>query len=198
MSYTTHKIDGRLGPKPERHAALLGKRFGKLVAVSKTEKRNRHGKVVWICRCDCGATKEINVGSLTRGTISCGCATIKYTEPTERAARHLLHSYKSNAKRRGLDYALSFEEFQKLTKKPCSYCGTAPFGVAHDHVPKRHYAGGDYWFNGLDRIDNSKGYTPDNVVPCCSVCNRAKHTMTVAEFRDWVQRVYGHLEASRI
>ena len=28
---------------------------------------------------------------------------------------------------------------------------------------------------GLDRLDNSKGYVLDNVVPCCDKCNRLKH-----------------------
>lgn len=28
---------------------------------------------------------------------------------------------------------------------------------------------------GLDRIDNSKGYEPGNVVSCCNVCNTIKN-----------------------
>lgn len=28
---------------------------------------------------------------------------------------------------------------------------------------------------GCDRIDNSKGHTYDNVVPCCYVCNCARN-----------------------
>lgn len=37
---------------------------------------------------------------------------------------------------------------------------------------------------GLDRIDNAKGYTRDNVLPCCSMCNDARgHLLTVAEFK---------------
>jgi 5-methylcytosine-specific restriction endonuclease McrA len=27
---------------------------------------------------------------------------------------------------------------------------------------------------GIDRVDNSIGYTPDNCVPCCTQCNRIK------------------------
>jgi 5-methylcytosine-specific restriction endonuclease McrA len=47
--------------------------------------------------------------------------------------------------------------------KPCHYCNgpTGPTGA------------------GLDRVDNSRGYAPDNVVPCCQECNRIKgHTVS--------------------
>lgn len=36
---------------------------------------------------------------------------------------------------------------------------------------------------GLDRIDNAKGYTRANVLPCCPLCNYARgHLLTVEEF----------------
>lgn len=52
---------------------LIGKRFGKLVVVSKTDKScNRY--VVWHCLCDCGNEIDVDTRKLKRGTvISCGC-----------------------------------------------------------------------------------------------------------------------------
>lgn len=38
--------------------------------------------------------------------------------------------------------------------KPCVYCG--------------------YPSTGLDRLDNTKGHTEDNCVPCCKECNNAR------------------------
>ena len=35
---------------------------------------------------------------------------------------------------------------------------------------------------GVDRWDNSKGYLPDNLVPCCKDCNRGKLTRSSREF----------------
>ena len=35
---------------------------------------------------------------------------------------------------------------------------------------------------GIDRGDNSKGYLPENLVPCCKGCNRAKSTRSPREF----------------
>ena len=42
-----------------RYKDLSGMRFGRLVAISPTEKRSNGGKsVVWKCLCDCGAFAE--------------------------------------------------------------------------------------------------------------------------------------------
>jgi len=47
---------------------IKGQRFGMLVA----ESRLPNGK--WLCRCDCGNTKEVTAGKLREGKIrSCGC-----------------------------------------------------------------------------------------------------------------------------
>ena len=52
---------------------LLEQRFGRLV-VLRDAGRNRHGKALWECICDCGQTKIIAAQSLKSGaTKSCGC-----------------------------------------------------------------------------------------------------------------------------
>jgi len=52
---------------------LTGQRYGKLVAIEKTGKKQNNSQV-WICECDCGNKVEVSAGNLTSGkTNSCGC-----------------------------------------------------------------------------------------------------------------------------
>lgn len=54
---------------------LTGQRFGKLVAVRPTDKR-QNTFVVWECQCDCGNTAFVTSAALIHGnTKSCGCST---------------------------------------------------------------------------------------------------------------------------
>lgn len=55
---------------------------------------------------------------------------------------------------RGKEWHLHRDEYATLVGNPCSYCGE-PTGSGI----------------GLDRLDNSRGYTLDNVTPCCGPCN---------------------------
>lgn len=51
---------------------LTGKRFGRLIAISRVGNSGR--RTVWKCRCDCGASKDILSDNLVgRRTRSCGC-----------------------------------------------------------------------------------------------------------------------------
>lgn len=51
---------------------LVGKRFGRLVVISRAA--NKSGQTQWLCLCDCGSTKIIQGSSLTSGlTRSCMC-----------------------------------------------------------------------------------------------------------------------------
>lgn len=54
---------------------LVGRRFGKLVVIEKTNERYSSSKqIIWKCKCDCGNECCIPVGSLTsKATQSCGC-----------------------------------------------------------------------------------------------------------------------------
>jgi len=73
-------------------------------------------------------------------------------------------SLQAGAVRRGLAYELTREQFMTFWQKPCTYCG--------DAIPTV----------GLDRVENDKGYTLDNLVSCCAVCNSMKSSMTMAQF----------------
>lgn len=54
------------------HLDLSGVRFGLLVAVERVGTRNRGA--VWRCRCDCGNSKDVQIGGLRSGKHkSCGC-----------------------------------------------------------------------------------------------------------------------------
>lgn len=64
--------------------------------------------------------------------------------------------YRSGAKKRGLEFNLSKDEFMSLWQKDCYYCGSSIETI------------------GIDRIDSNYGYSIDNVVPCCAICNTMK------------------------
>ena len=52
---------------------LIGKVFGKLTVIEKTNKKD-NTCIVWKCRCECGSIKEVNTARLNNGnTRSCGC-----------------------------------------------------------------------------------------------------------------------------
>jgi hypothetical protein len=73
--------------------------------------------------------------------------------------------YRTNAKKRGLDFLLSKDEFLRIIKMDCFYCGLPPMPM-----------------NGVDRKDNSYGYIEGNCVPCCARCNVMKMDSSVEDF----------------
>ena len=83
------------------------------------------------------------------------------------ASLYLYTIYGKNAHRRDLPFELSEQRFLDLTKSNCYYCGSTPATVV-----KR---GKDiYVYNGIDRKNNTIGYTINNSVSCCGRCNKMK------------------------
>ena len=50
-----------------------------------------------------------------------------------------------------------------------------------------------YYANGIDRKSNQKGYTPQNCVPCCEICNKAKRNMNYVKFMGWIELLVENL-----
>ena len=67
--------------------------------------------------------------------------------------------YVVSAAKRGYEMNLDFDTFSKLVLEECHYCG--------------HKTEGEV--NGIDRVDNSIGYSTGNCVTSCWKCNRLKH-----------------------
>ena len=104
--------------------------------------------------------------------------------PGEAARNEVFGRYQHGAKSRGHSFDLTIEEFEEITKMLCHYCGDTPSNKAQSGKTT-----GYFFYNGIDRKDNAIGYTKDNSVPCCRVCNRAKNSMLYDDFIAWITRV---------
>lgn len=90
-----------------------------------------------------------------------------------RKPARLLYTYKRNAAKRSIEFLLSDELFIRVIGGDCHYCGISNAG-------------------GVDRKDNTRGYTDDNSVSCCWTCNRMKTDMPPSEFVAQAQRIAEH------
>lgn len=156
---------------------IEGNRYGKLLVIKRDIKFG--GDWGWLCLCDCGNTSVVRMSSLRNGnTSSCGCSI--YKQYGEAARNSLYNDYVQEAKPRNLVFSLSRELFNELTSSNCFYCGVEP-----RQIKKAKNNNGDYIYNGIDRKDNNEGYTPENCLPCCGNCNRAKRTLSFEDFMEW-------------
>ena len=174
---------------------LTGKKFGRWTVIKRELPNTKDAATRWFCKCGCGIEKIVLGYGLRSGdSKSCGCLRKELSRIRRRlrpglaGMRQLIIAYKSNAKKKGRSFELSEEQFAKITKQDCYYCGTKP-----NNIYKSFFCSGDYIYNGLDRIDNTKGYTIENVVPCCRFCNAAKSNRTEQEFKNWSERLYKKL-----
>jgi len=96
--------------------------------------------------------------------------------------------YKWSAKKKGMEFDFTKEEFRKVVEQHCFYCN-APPNTPHSHSKDSY---GDYYSNGIDRVNNNVGYTYKNSRPCCINCNRAKHALNEDEFRLLIKNIHKH------
>lgn len=163
--------------------------YGTLTLIERMPLDNSRGHYKWRTLCECGKERIIHQRSLRKNTLTtCGvppCSRNKRRlSPGETATRTRYSDYQRKARRRGLSFSISLDEFQILTSLPCHYCASPPSNQTKD----RH-GGGVFVYSGIDRVDSNIGYEIDNVVSACFVCNRAKMNMPVEEFLSWARRL---------
>lgn len=80
---------------------------------------------------------------------------------------------KQSALRRKKIFNLTFEQFVELYHAPCYLCGS----------PESH---------GIDRVDNSIGYTFENAKSCCALCNKLKWAHNKDTFLSHILKIAKH------
>lgn len=195
--------NGAITSCPTCRPEVVGKRFGKVTVLEilgvGTDFGKKHRGYIVSGLCDCGNPWEGSLDSLRRGnTKSCGCMP---TGPIPRSSNiedpsllRVLSNYQRHSQRRGYSWELTNEQFLTLLNGDCYYCGQPPSNVSQPNkkrerlCPRRVVRKTTY--SGIDRKDNSLGYTPMNTISCCSWCNYAKRDLSVQDFLDHIRRVY--------
>lgn len=143
---------------------LIGKTFGFLTVIRKSEHTNKYRRTFWVCKCICGKEHTVVHGNLMSGsTKSCGCKTKE------------LHNQK--IVKHGMSYTVEYTAWWMMqsrcyNKKDIGYKHYGAKGITV-HEEWRGPGGFEKWFNHIgprpgayysqDRVDNTKGYEPGNV-----------------------------------
>ena len=134
---------------------LMGQNFGRLTVVGRAE-NDRHGKTRWVCQCECGNVLVANGLNLLKGrTKSCGCLN---KERAHGKVDTRLHRIWTCMKTRCSNP--SHEAYYRYGGRGILVCDewSNNFMSFYDWAMANGYADD----LTLDRIDNDKGYYPDN------------------------------------
>ena len=175
---------------------MIQTKFNRLLVLSKGQplKYKSGTKNTWVCQCDCGNITTVITSKLKSGAIkSCGClkdetnrinsqTTIEKRMKDNATLNIVIGTYKYNALARDLEFELTPQECENLFQSNCHYCGSPPSNIQKNRTKS-------YVYSGIDRIDNTLGYSPQNVVPCCKTCNKAKGTQSYEDFKKWINNL---------
>jgi len=176
----------------KRFTDYTGEVFGELTVLEVDMERTdrvRH-RIYWKCKCSCGTIFSRLTHNLVHSKeATCNkCARIKQGLK-KRLPNHqsyfnkIIAQMTKRIKKKNLAMDLSYEDCVNLFKSPCIYCNT-PYFDAED--PKDVY----FHRSGIDRVDNTKGYTHKNVVPCCDICNKMKLALPKDVFLKHIEKIY--------
>lgn len=164
-----------------------GMRFGNYTLIKFHSKSETRKLGLWESKCDCGRIVFKRTAAFTcEKTIKCQLCSnrenTKYTIlPNQQSCKNkIVIQTRKAAKCRNLEIDLTDDQILHLVSLPCFYCD-----LPYSNTTRTER--GDYInHNGLDRVDNTKGYLLSNVVPCCRYCNFAKMDV---ELKDWMSRI---------
>ena len=148
----------------ERIVVTPGERFGRLTVIQEAE--NQYGHRYILCQCDCGNQKTINLNSLVKGmSKSCGCYRREFIHQ-----KNMTHGFTCNSKIERLYNIWSNMKRRCNNPNDAGYENYGGRGIKvcseweNDYVAFREWSLTHGYSDDLtiDRIDNNKGYSPDN------------------------------------
>jgi hypothetical protein len=154
-------------------------------------------KVKFLCeKCNCETIQRLEEIK-RRGTLCKKCKLkensteeFKYKDLELTCANVLKSRMNKRYIKRGLTCPLTGNEILKLVKSKCHYCNSEP---SNTHIYKQPNFEYIFYYNGIDRIDSSKGYIKGNVLSCCRTCNVAKSDMNYDRFIEHINKIYKNI-----
>lgn len=145
---------------------LSGKVFGRLTVI-REDGRDKHGQKLWLCKCECGNETHVRTGNLrSGGTSSCGCLASELS--SNRMKKRLIKhgrtntpEYKTWQSMKSRCYNPKFPYYSDYGGRGIEVCNrwNESFKNFLDDMGEKPTP--DYT---IERIDNDKGYFPDNCV----------------------------------
>jgi hypothetical protein len=174
---------------------LTGVRFGTRVVISRAGS-NSNG-TTWNTKCERCHTEKVTPRSIIVHKIPCRCTgNNKAGRPRKLSDEQIVLSslfstYRGSAIDKHLVWELSRETFWELVKENCHYCEQPPNLRTWNcgGWQRRGLTAIDVFANGIDRKDNTKGYSLDNVVSCCKLCQYAKRDLPYEVFISYLKRI---------
>ena len=160
------------------------------------EEVKHNGRLMYRTQCDCGRVDIKRKDWVISGrTTSCkNCASkrtaINYPPPVNRtgckglSGTHYL-SIKAGASRRNIPFDLSAEFLWKLFEEQEGKCALTGLDLVLVNKIKNQNVDWDTITASVDRKDNSKGYTEDNVWWVHKTVNRLKNNYSLEELLCW-------------
>lgn len=136
---------------------LTGQRFGRLVAVKSLGYHPERHTSLWLCQCDCGRQVSVALNHLGKDINSCGC--LKKDQLTiHGGTESRLYQIWTGMKTRC--YRKNYKQFPDYGGRGITVCDE----WLNDFRAFQTWALSHGYKDDLtiDRIDNDKGYSPDN------------------------------------
>lgn len=135
-----------------------GQKYGRLTCTGKYERRGSY--IYWLCECDCGNKTWVRAQNLASGEVkSCGCA-MEHTNRVHGMSHTRIHNIWSKMIERC--YWKDSHAYKDYGGRGITVCeewrGTEGFIRFYEWSMKNGYSED----LTIDRIDNNKGYSPDN------------------------------------
>lgn len=170
--------------KKNENIDITGKRFGRLTAIKKV----KHAS--WLCKCDCG--NEVTLCYSQLGAVkSCGClradAKKNFAKQAKKHGEYNTRLYRLYTSVKSRCYYTKHREYHRYGGRGITMCDE----WKNSYVAFKEWAltnGYDYSKTGIkqsiERIDNNKGYCPEN---CCFVTSKEqalnRETTYVCEYQ---------------